>query len=123
MTPRKVLVCEDDPIIALDLVSQLEALGHLPRGPVADAVSALEIVNADCIDAAIVDLNLADGRSGLAIAREMHDRGIPVILCSGDVLGPMELRDIKHIFVTKPVVEGLLSSCLAGLFPVDTLAA
>ena len=125
MTSRQILVCEDDVVIAVNLCMQIEALGHIVLGPVANAIDALQIADSHVIDAAVIDLNLADGRSGLAIARERYGRGIPVILSSGDTLAPMELRDIKHIFVPKPIDEGLLSSCLAGLFsaPVDTIAA
>ena len=118
MTSKNILLCEDDPMIALGLGMQIESLGHRVLGPVGDAVGALEIASCQTIDAALIDLNLSDGRSGVAIAREMHGRGVPVILSSGDTLAPMELRDIKHIFIPKPINEELLSSCLEALFPV-----
>ena len=72
--------------------------GHCVVGPVSDALSALDMAERHNVEAAIIDLNLSDGRSGLAIAREMHGRGISVILCSGDVIAPAELKDIKHIY-------------------------
>jgi CheY-like chemotaxis protein len=112
---RRVLVCEDDAILAIDVCAQLTADGHCVVGPVSDALSALDMAERHNLEAAIIDLNLSDGRSGLAIAREMHGRGIPVILCSGDVIAPAELKDIKHIFVSKPLSEGLLSFCLASI--------
>ena len=116
MTGRRILVCEDDPILALDMAAQIAALGHTALGPASTASAALDMAETGRIDAAFVDLNLADGRSGLAIAREMHGRGVPVILCSGDTLAPRELRDIKHVFVTKPLVDGIMASCLEGVF-------
>ena len=123
MMTRKILVCEDDPVLSMDMAAQIAALGHRPLGPVSNAAAALDVADMEKPDAAFIDLNLADGRSGLAIAREMHGRGVPVILCSGDTLAPLELRDIKHVYIVKPLVEGLLASCLAGIFAEPQTAA
>ena len=115
MKSHRILVCEDDTLLALDLVSRIEAMGHSALGPAATASDALDLADAGMVDAAIVDLNLADGRSGLALAREMRGRGVPVIVCSGDVLAPSELPDLRHVFVRKPIVERALETCIASV--------
>jgi CheY-like chemotaxis protein len=70
---QRVLIVEDEVLIALDLSYNLEALGHEVVATAADAAEALEAA-AQGIDLALVDLNLRDGltgpRLGEALARK-----------------------------------------------------
>lgn len=66
------------------------------------------LADSEAIDAAVIDLNLKDGRTGVALARRLYDQGIAVILCSSDALAPRELDDIKHIYVPKPMAAEAL---------------
>ncbi|MDE2361721.1 MAG: response regulator [Hyphomicrobiales bacterium] len=116
MSGRIILLCEDDPVIAFDLSSQIAARGDTVLGPVSSAEAALELADRHRLDGAVIDLNLADGRSGPAIAREMHGRGTPILLCSGLSLAPEELKDIKHIYVRKPFGQDALADCLDSMF-------
>ena len=116
MSGRTILLCEDDPVIASDLSSQIAERGDIGLGPVASAEAAFELADSHRLDGAVIDLNLSDGRSGPAIAREMHGRGVPVLLCSGLALAPDEMKDIKHIYVRKPFGQEALAACLDSMF-------
>ena len=116
MNAKRILLCEDDPILAIDLSAQIAALGHVVLGPVANAQAAFDIADRDQIDAAVIDLHLADGRSGPAIARDMHARGKPILLCSGRALAPEELKDLKHIYMGKPFGQDALAACHDSMF-------
>jgi CheY-like chemotaxis protein len=79
----KVLVVEDEPIIALDLERILTNAGHETIGPASTLEQALAY--APMSDVAFVDLGLADGPSGGSLARRLMDRfGIKVIFVTGD---------------------------------------
>jgi len=60
---QRILIVEDEALIALDLSFCLESMGHLVMGQAADSAEALSIAE-DGIDLALVDLNLRDGPTG-----------------------------------------------------------
>ena len=67
----KVLIVEDELLLAMDLESELEQLGHSVVGIAADAAQAIAIASAQAPDLALVDVNLRDGASGPQIASEL----------------------------------------------------
>jgi DNA-binding response OmpR family regulator len=78
----RVLIVEDEALIGLELERIVEEAGHVPIGPVATVEQAL--AHAPRADAALVDLGLADGLSGGALARRLIDRfGMQVIFVTG----------------------------------------
>lgn len=70
--PAKVLIVEDEFLIALQLEDIVTAAGHSVVGVMADkaSISALD----EPPHVALVDLNLRDGPSGVAIAAELASR-------------------------------------------------
>jgi len=78
----RVLIVEDEAIIAMELERIVKESGHTAVGPVATVEQAL--AHAPRVDAALVDLGLADGMSGAALARRLIDRfGISVMFVTG----------------------------------------
>ena len=61
--PLKILIVEDEPLLAMDLEAQLLQMGHTVTGMASDARSAFELAD--------VDLNLRDGLTGPQIASEL----------------------------------------------------
>ena len=100
---KRVLICEDEPLIALDLESMVYDAGHEPVGPARTYSEALELAETTRPGVAIIDLNLADGITGASVARALADRGTRIIILSGvtDVI-PV-LAGIPHVFIQKPV--------------------
>lgn len=73
----RVLVVEDEFFVAIEIESVLREMGLVPVGIAPDSRKAQEL--ADAADLAFVDLNLADGATGIEIGRGLADRGVTVI--------------------------------------------
>jgi CheY-like chemotaxis protein len=69
-----VLVVEDEAFTALNTMAVLEGAGHEVCGLAADKAEALRLAERWQPDAAVVDLQLADGRTGLEVTRELWER-------------------------------------------------
>ncbi len=79
----KVLIVEDELLIAAELDRIVELAGHEIIGIAATIDQAL--AHAARADVALVDLRLADGASGSSLARRLIDRfGIKVIFVTGN---------------------------------------
>lgn len=91
----RVLLVEDNFIIALDLASLVREAGVEPVGPVASVAEALAELDRGGIDAAILDINLGE-ESALGLADELERRTIPYAFATGysadDVLPPERAR-------------------------------
>ncbi|MES2819995.1 MAG: response regulator [Pseudomonadota bacterium] len=82
----RILLVEDDPILALLATTTLQAEGHEVCGPAFDAVEALSLAACHKADLAFVDINLAGRDEGIALARSLRERhGIASIFISGQV--------------------------------------
>lgn len=86
----RVLVVEDEFIIALDLSETVKDLGYELDGPYADRTNALEALEDDFPDCAILDVFTADGEV-YPLADRLSEAGVPIIFHSGHV-PPEELR-------------------------------
>jgi PAS domain S-box-containing protein len=74
----KVLVVEDEGLIAHDIGTRLEALGHQVIGPVATADEAIE--QAAGADVVLMDIRIDGHRDGIAAAQEVRTRHhVPVV--------------------------------------------
>jgi CheY-like chemotaxis protein len=83
--PLDVLIVEDDPIVALAEVDMVESFGHKVVGVAAEAESTYRLASARVPSVALLDVNLADGRSGPAIcARLIGQYGIPVVFVTAN---------------------------------------
>lgn len=106
---KRVIICEDDLLLAMDLAHEVEAAGSEVVGTFYssfDAWNAAEFLKPDI---AIIDLQLADGESGLSLATHLAEQGCKVIVVSGSTLVHPELSRISHSFVSKPVPNGIIA--------------
>jgi CheY-like chemotaxis protein len=67
----RLLVVEDEPFIALDLQMLSTSAGHEVVGIADSFASAVELASSETPDAALVDINLSDGFSGLRVSRAL----------------------------------------------------
>ena len=111
---KKVLVVEDEYLVAQETEERLRAAGCKVCGPVASLPEALRIAAADELDAAVLDVNL-NGEFTWPVAEALRSRGIPLIFATGyaeTIEPPIELRDV--IRIEKPVRRQQLFSALAS---------
>lgn len=89
MTSLRILIVEDEPLIAMLLEDFCDALGH-SIGGIADSVgAALPLVAADGFDAAILDIHLRDGERAWPIADALIAAGKAFVFASGGHTEPV----------------------------------
>lgn len=83
LTGRHVLLVEDEPLLALEMASELEKMGALPIGPVLNVEEALAVVQSErAIDAAVLNVFLRRALS-FPVANALAARGIPFLFVTG----------------------------------------
>ena len=110
-TPRlaglRVLVAEDEWMIADDMACALEAAGAVVLGPVATVHEAVGIVEEEQPNAALLDLKLADGMV-YPLAAMLLMRRVPVIFTTGYDAGSLPGR-YEHVpKIEKPASTELI---------------
>lgn len=84
LPPQRILVVEDEALIALEMEMVIEDLGHRCVGTAADLKNALALASPD-VDLALVDVNLADGSTGPQVGAALAaDHGIAVIFVTAN---------------------------------------
>ena len=78
----RVMVVEDDLLIARELSLQLEDQGAEVIGPVVSAAGALRLIDAKAIDAAILDAKVHGGTI-TPVAERLIERSIPFVFHTG----------------------------------------
>ena len=78
----RVLLVEDQMIVAMQIEDMLQAAGCKVVGPVGTLQAAVAMAREEPLDAAVLDVNL-DGDKVFPAAEELHSRGIPFILATG----------------------------------------
>jgi CheY-like chemotaxis protein len=79
---RRVLVVEDEMIVAWLLEDMLADLGCAVVGPAARVNQALAMIDAEAIDVAVLDINL-NGQMSYSLADALAARGVPFVFSTG----------------------------------------
>ena len=110
----RILVVEDEFMLADELHMVLEAAGALVLGPVGSVEEALRcIAMASTIDGAILDVNL-DGELVFPVADHLAARGVPFVFLTGYGSGTAEGRHAGRPTLGKPLKPQVLIRALAG---------
>jgi len=84
MTAR-ILIIEDEALVAMELRFVLEDLGYEVVGTAADARSARNMVRETEVDLALVDIHLSDGPTGVELGRELgQEQGVTVLFMTAN---------------------------------------
>lgn len=87
----RILVIEDEALVAMELRFVLEDLGHEVVGTVSDARAARQMVQDTEVDLALVDIHLSDGPTGIDLGRELgQELGVTVLFMTAN---PGMVRD------------------------------
>lgn len=82
MAAQRLLVVEDELLVALDIESILTEAGMVVIGPAASAAEALELIASTAFDAALLDANL-HGEPIDEVAAALVDARIPFAYVTG----------------------------------------
>ena len=78
----RVLVVEDEYLVAALIEEMLESAGCVVIGPIPRVPEALEAVDRDTCDAAVLDINLAGERID-PVAEALSKRNVPFVFVTG----------------------------------------
>jgi PAS domain S-box-containing protein len=82
LSGKRVLIVEDEPLIALELMAMLEAARAHVVGPARSMRQARELIHEQTLDAALLDINLAEERTD-ELAAALLRRKVPLAFVSG----------------------------------------
>jgi CheY-like chemotaxis protein len=116
--PTRVLVVEDEYVIALDLSQQLEDAGLVVCGPASNTPKALSLIDESPPDVALLDVNLGGGKTSYDIARKLILLDIPFAFLSGysiDQLMP-EFENVPLLAkpCSAPIIVKVIGTLVAG---------
>jgi ActR/RegA family two-component response regulator len=112
---RKILILEDELLIALELSDVLRSFGAAVLGPAGRLDDARELIVAEPPDAAVLDVKL-DGELSLPLARELAEAGVLVVVLTGYVRQHLPEGYGDFPLLAKPVNEQkLFDALLCGL--------
>ena len=77
-----VLIVEDEFLIGLDMEIMLQDCGYGTLGPCDTVVSAMQALDDNHVDAAVLDLDLQDG-SSVAVAERLRQQDTPFLFATG----------------------------------------
>lgn len=118
----RILVVEDDLLIAMDIEDVLETHGCLVIGPCGRLDQALAAVGPQ-IDGAIVDLNLR-GENTFPLLDRLREHKVPTVVCSGYVELPEVRAKLAELPVlSKPCSPDKLVEVLSGSLAANRNAA
>jgi two-component system, response regulator PdtaR len=112
----KILIVEDDALIALDLERQLVQLGNTVCGTASEEEGALSKAADHKPDLVLMDLTLAKGGSGQNVAAHLlREHGIRCIFVSANLSDDVRasLAPLQPFgFINKPISKGALKAAL-----------
>jgi len=110
----KVLITEDEPILADELETIVRDLGHQVVGVAGSSSRALKLAEMAICDLALVDVHLSDGVTGPAVARHLSEEGRATVIftTTNPERIPEDFSPACGLLV-KPLTEHALKSAIS----------
>ena len=100
---RRILLVEDEYLIAHDLAHDLRALGAEVVGPIPSLEKGLNALEAEpCLDGAVLDINL-NGEMVFPLVDALRQRKVPILFTTGYDEGVIPARYAEIARCEKPV--------------------
>lgn len=115
---KRVLVVEDEFLVAHDLKRALTALDAEVVGPVANLPAGLSLADDEELDAAVLDVNLC-GAMSFPLTDRLNEAGVPIVFVTGYDEWALPDQYLAAPRVTKPfacadVTSAVERMCLSG---------
>jgi CheY-like chemotaxis protein len=117
LTGRRILLVEDEYLIAMEMERWLQDAGAEVVGPVPSveqALDAIEEVNG-ALDAAVLDINLSHGELVYPVADRLKELGVPYLFATGDVRVVSDQTYREQPRLEKPVLDRELLGAMVKL--------
>jgi predicted glycosyltransferase/DNA-binding NarL/FixJ family response regulator len=112
---RKVLIVEDERIVQMHLARIVEAYGHAVSGTATTRDEALAAAAGDPPDIALMDVRLAGGDDGIAVAEALHRRhgcSVVFVTAHADMKTVGRAGPISSGYVVKPFAPGAVGAAV-----------
>ena len=110
---NRLLIVEDEPLVAFDNEHFLRDLGFQVVATVDRVEDAVRVIGAERIDLVLADVKLSEGDDGLDVAHAAHARGIAVLFVTGSC--PVEARALAVGCLAKPYTQRELRDAIAAV--------
>lgn len=110
---RRILLVEDEFLVALLVEEALRDLGCEVVGPIDDVDGALAVARDERLDGALLDVNL-NGRLVYPVAEVLQERGIPFAFTTGYAGIDLPLKYRAMLRVQKPATLARLTQVVAS---------
>ena len=112
----RVLVVEDEILVAMLLEDMLADLGFEVLGPAMRLDAALKMALDESFDLAVLDVNLANEQS-FPVAQLLQERGIPFVFATGYGLRGLDKRFQEVTTLQKPFEPDQLANAISLALP------
>jgi CheY-like chemotaxis protein len=94
----RILVVEDEFLVAMELSRMIRELGAEVVGPVSTVAAATELLQRSQVEGAVLDIKLGH-ESSAAVADDLRARGVPVVVTTGyaEEMLPQSLADAPRL--------------------------
>ena len=114
----KILIVEDEPLVAFDNEHLLNHAGYQVVDTVESYAHAELVIKSAEIDLVLADVQLHGRKSGVDVAQLAHDRGISVLFVTGQC--PAEARHLAVGCLIKPYAQRELLSAIEAINAIVT---
>lgn len=112
----RILVLEDEPLIAMMLQGWLEEIDCETIGPAHTVQSALDLLQGARPDGALLDVSLQHGEKCYPVASDLRDRRVPFAFLTGYAAEDVDARFREAPVVCKPLEFGAFEAAIAKIF-------
>lgn len=110
---RRILIVEDEPLVAFDNEHLLQESGYQVVATVDSVEDAAAVIARDPLDLVLSDIALAGERDGIEVARLVAAKGVPVLFVTGHC--SPEAQALAVGCLAKPYSDKVLLGALAAV--------
>jgi DNA-binding response OmpR family regulator len=115
----RILVVEDEPLLAMLLEENLADLGHDKVTAVATVDQALSALDEGPVDAALLDFSLGSDTTSVPVALRLREEGTPFFYLSGHASFDPDSGAPEAPMLPKPVSLNALRDALSSLIEAN----
>ena len=121
LSGRRVLIVEDESLVAMLLETILEDMGCTPVGPASNIDEGEALARDEAaLDAALLDVNVA-GRQVFPVAAALKARGVPFVFSTGYGEGGLPDEWRGNPTIQKPFTEAAIRDALMKAMNIVTV--
>lgn len=123
LSNRRILIVEDESLVAMLLETILEDMGCTTVGPISNIEETLALLASDAIDTldgALLDVNVA-GREVFPVAEVLKAKGVPFVFSTGYGQGGLPDEWRTHATIQKPFTESAVQQALMTALGVSNV--